>query len=123
MADGVNVGYDVYRIKTRITDQGSIVEAGEYVDKRDKLTRRLRWEQLDEPLEYKGLELDRNVVSLDQIRTVIRTFRDSLPEIFPDREHVPKTIIFAKDDNHAEDVLHIVREEFGRGDEFCQKIT
>jgi len=123
VSDGVNVGYDVYRIRTRITDQGSVVEAGEYVDKRDKLTRRLRWEQLDEPLEYEGAQLDRSVVSADQIRTVIRTFRDRLPEIFPDREHVPKTIIFTKNDSHAEDVLHIVREEFGRGNEFCQKIT
>jgi len=123
VADGVNVGYDVYMIRTRITDQGSVVEAGEYVDKRDKLTRRLRWEQLDELLEYDGTQLDRSVVSTDQIRTVIRTFRDRLPEIFPDREHVPKTIIFTKDDSHAEDVLHIVREEFGRGNEFCQKIT
>jgi len=123
VADGVNVGYDVYRIRTRITDQGSVVEAGEYVDKRDKLTRRLRWEQLDELLEYEGAQLDRSVVSTDQIRTVIRTFRDRLPEIFPDREHVPKTIIFTKDDSHAEDVLHIIREEFGRGNEFCQKIT
>lgn len=123
VADGVNVGYNVYRIRTRITDQGSVVEAGEYVDKRDKLTRRLRWEQLDEPLEYERTQLDRSVVSTDQIRTVIRTFRDRLPEIFPDREHVPKTIIFTKDDSHAEDVLHVVREEFGRGNEFCQKIT
>jgi type I restriction enzyme R subunit len=123
VADGVNVGYDVYRIKTRITGEGSEVEAGEYVDKRDKLTRRRRWEQLDEPLVYDGSELDRSVVAADQIRTVIRTFRDRLPEIFPDREHVPKTIIFAKDDSHAEDILHIVREEFKKGNEFCQKIT
>jgi type I restriction enzyme R subunit len=123
VADGVNVGYDVYRIKTRITDEGSEVEAGEYVDKRDKQTRRLRWEQLDEPLVYDGSELDHSVVAADQIRTVIRTFRDRLPEIFPDREHVPKTIIFTKDDSHAEDILHIVREEFKKGNEFCQKIT
>lgn len=123
VADGVNVGYDVYRIKTRITEDGSEVEAGEIVDKRDKLTRKRRWEELDEMLEYEGTQLDRSVVAEDQIRTVVKAFRDRLPEIFPDREHVPKTIIFAKNDSHAEDILHIVREEFGRGNEFCQKIT
>lgn len=123
VADRVNVPYDVYRIKTRITDSGSVVEAGEYVDKRDKLTRRRRWEQLDDMLAYEGGDLDRSVVAEDQIRTVIQTFRDRLPEIFPGREEVPKTIIFAKDDSHAEDILHIVREEFGRGNEFCEKIT
>lgn len=123
VADRVNVGYDVYRIKTRITDEGSEVDAGEYVDKRDKLTRRRRWEQLDDPLVYEGADIDRSVVAEDQIRTVIGAFRDRLPEIFPNREHVPKTIIFAKDDSHAEDILHIVWEEFGKGNEFCEKIT
>jgi type I restriction enzyme R subunit len=124
VADGVNVGYEVYRISTKITSQGSKVEAGYYVDKRDKATRRLRWEQLDEDLEYNPNELDRSVVAPDQIRTVIRTFKERLfTELFPGRKEVPKTLIFAKDDSHAEDIVHIVREEFGKGDEFCKKIT
>lgn len=124
VADGVNVGYDVYRIKTEITEKGSTIDAGYYVDKRDKLTRRIRWDQLDEDFEYNGKQLDREVVAKDQIRTVIRTFRDRLfTEIFPGRMEVPKTLVFAKDDSHAEDITHIMREEFGKGNEFCKKIT
>ena len=124
VADGVNVGYDVYRIKTEITEKGSRVESGFYVDKRDRLTRIRRIEQLDEALEYDDSALDRSVVAVDQIRTVIRTFKEKvISEIFPDRQNVPKTIIFAKDDSHAEDILHIVREEFGKGNDFCKKIT
>jgi len=124
MADGVNVGYEVYRIATKITQEGSSVEAGYYVDKRDKLTRKVRWERLDEDLEYSAQQLDRDVVAKDQIRTVIRTFRDKLfTEIFPGRKEVPKTLVFAKDDSHAEDIVEIIREEFGKGNEFCKKIT
>jgi type I restriction enzyme R subunit len=124
VADGVSVGYDVYRIITDITKRGSLVNAGFWVDKRDKLTRGHRWEQLDEDLDYPPEQLDRSVVAPDQIRTVIRTFRDRLfSEIFPGRTDVPKTLIFAKDDSHAEDIVHIVREEFGKGNEFCKKIT
>jgi len=124
IADGVNVGYEVYRIKTKITEQGSTVEAGNYVDMRDKLTRDVRWEQLDEDLEYESKHLDRSVVAKDQIRTVIKTFKEKLPtDIFPGRTEVPKTLIYAKDDSHAEDILHIVREEFGKGNEFAKKIT
>ena len=124
VADGVNVGYEVYRIKTEITEKGSEIEAGFYVDKRDKLTRRTRWELLDEELEYSPNQLDRDVVAPDQIRTVIQTFRDKLfTEIFPGRKQVPKTLIFAKDDSHAEDILDIVRTEFGKGNDFCKKIT
>ncbi len=124
VADGVNVPYDVYRIKTEITGKGSKIDAGYYVDKRDRLTRKLRWEQLDEVLEYAPNQLDRSIVAPDQIRTIIRTFKEKLfTDIFPDRTEVPKTLIFAKDDSHAEDIVHIVREEFGKGNDFCKKIT
>lgn len=124
VADGVNVGYDVYRINTKITGGGGKVEAGFYVDKRDKLSRKVRWEQLADDLEYEAGALDRSVVAKDQIRTVIRTFRDKLfTEIFPGRKEVPKTLVFAKDDSHAEDIVEVIREEFGKGNDFCKKIT
>ena len=124
VADGVNVNYDVYKIDTEITKGGSKVEKGFYVDKRDRLTRKRRWELLDEDLAYEPNELDRAVVAPDQIRTVVRTFRDRLfTDIFPGRSTVPKTLIFAKDDSHADDIVKIVREEFDKGNDFCQKIT
>ncbi|WP_027714110.1 DEAD/DEAH box helicase family protein [Desulfuromonas sp. TF] len=124
VADGVNVNYDVYRIRTQIGDAGGRVEAGYYVDKRDRETREVRWEQLDDDFAYDARQLDRDVVAVDQIRTVVQTFRDKLfTEIFPGRSWVPKTLVFAKDDSHAEDIVRIVREEFGKGNEFAQKIT
>src|SRR6266480_3682293 len=124
VTDNVNVPYDVYKIDTEITAAGSRVETGFYVDKRDRLSRKVRWEQLDEDLAYQPNELDRAVVAPDQIRTVIKAFRDRLfTEIFPGRTVVPKTLIFAKDDSHADDIVKIVREEFDKGNDFCQKIT
>ncbi|MBI2312892.1 MAG: DEAD/DEAH box helicase family protein [Betaproteobacteria bacterium] len=124
VADGVNVNYDVYRIRTQIGEAGSRVEAGYFVEKQERETRARRWEQLDEDLAYEANQLDRDVVAPDQIRTVVRTFRDRLfADLFPGRTWVPKTLIFAKDDAHAENIVQIVREEFGRGNDFCQKIT
>lgn len=124
VADGVNVGYDVYRIKTKVTESGAVVEAKNYVDKRDRRTRKVRWEQIDEDLQYSNRDLDRSVVAVDQIRTVVREFRDKLfTDIFPGRKDVPKTLVFAKDDSHAEDIVNIIREEFGKGNDFCKKIT
>jgi len=124
VADGVNVGCDFYRIKTQITEGGSKVEAGLYVDKRDRQTRAVRWEQLDDVLTYGAGELDREVVTPDQIRTVLATFRDKVfTEIFPGRTDLPKTLIFAKDDTHADDIVRICREVFDKGNDFCQKIT
>ena len=124
VADGVNVDFDVYRISTAISERGSVVESGFFVDKRDRQSRRVRWERLDEDFTYSANRLDRDVVADDQIRTIIRTFRVKLPtEIFPGRADVPKTLIFAKDDSHADDIVQIVRDEFGRGNDFCEKIT
>ena len=126
VADGVNVDFDVYNIRTRITREGATVvaEEGVLLGRRDRQTRQVRWERPDEDYTYTGDELDRNVVAKDQLRTIVRTFREKLhTEIFPGRTEVPKTLIFAKDDSHAEDIVEIVREEFGRGDQFAQKIT
>ena len=123
IADGVNVGYDVYLIDTKITKEGAKLKFGEYIDKREKLTRKIRWEQLDENIEYSKKQLDNEVVNPDQIRTIIKTFKDKLPEIFPGRNEVPKTLIFAKTDSHADDIIKIAREEFAEGNEFCKKVT
>ena len=124
VADGVNVGYEVYRIQTQVTEQGGKVEKGYYVDKRSKETRKRRWEQLDEDLTYAAQALDRSVVVPSQIRTVLQAFKDALfTELFPGRTLVPKTLIFCKDDSHAEDVVHLVREVFGKGNDFAKKIT
>jgi type I restriction enzyme, R subunit len=124
VADAVNVDFDVYRIRTEITEGGSTVEAGLVTEFRDRRTRSRRWQKLDDEVSYGAEKLDRAVVAKDQIRTVLRTFRERLfTEIFPGRSEVPKTLIFAKDDSHADDIVQIVREEFGKGDDFAAKIT
>ncbi len=129
VTDGVNVGSDVYLIETKITKKGDKIWKGQYVDRREKLTRKKRWEQMDEDVVYSSKELDEEVVNPSQIRTVIRTFKEHLPEMFPERTNekgefeVPKTLIFAKTDSHADDIIQIVREEFGEENRFCRKIT
>ncbi|WP_210728000.1 DEAD/DEAH box helicase family protein [Cellulomonas septica] len=123
VADGVNVDFDIYRIRTQVTEQGSMIEAGTVVPKVDRRTRAHRFEALDEDLEYTAPQLDRAVTSLSQIRLVLETYRDRMPEIFPGRTTVPKTLIFCKDDAHAEQVVTTVREVFGKGNDFAAKIT
>jgi len=127
--DGVLVPYNVFTIETKITKQGSKISMGEKVDKRERLTRRKFWESVDEDIEYSGKQLDNDIVNPSTIRTIIRAIKDNLPSIFPDRLdpegkfEVPKTLIFAKTDSHAEDIIDNVREEFGEENKFCKKIT
>lgn len=123
VVDGVNVSGDTYIIETKVGKEGATIKP-QVVEKRDRLSRKKRWEQLDEELEYQPASLDRDVVNPSQIRVCIREFKDKVTtELFPGRKEVPKTLIFAKTDSHADDIINIVREEFGEGNEFCKKVT
>ncbi len=154
--DGVLVPYNVFEIETKITKEGSKISLGEYIDTREKLTRKKFWNKLDEDVEYSAKQLDDKVVNPNQIRLIIRAVRDALPTIFPDRYvassqpsprgegaapsavstpsprgegrgeavfEVPKMLIFAKSDSHADDIIQIVRKEFAEENKFCKKIT
>jgi type I restriction enzyme R subunit len=122
--DKVNVPFEVFRIRTEIGERGSKVPAGFTVPKRDRHTRRQRYEELTDDFIYGPKELDRSVIAPNQIRTVLETYRETLfTELFPGRTEVPKTLIFAKDDHHAEEIVHIAREVFGKGNDFAKKIT
>lgn len=133
--DRVNVGYDIYRIKTEKSEQGGLLEAGTNVEIRDRLTKKKRWQVLDEDEAYDKKKLDRSVIAPNQIRTVIQTFKDRcLPECFPERtwlgegddrriQWVPKTLFFAKDDDHADRIVDAIRDIFSEDNAFCKKIT
>ncbi|MBI2419802.1 MAG: DEAD/DEAH box helicase family protein [Ignavibacteriales bacterium] len=129
VADGVNVGYDVFIIDTKVTKQGATLWKGEYIEHRERLSRKKRMELQDEDEHYSDKQLDKDVVNPNQIRTIIKSFKENLPGIFKERYdeqgifEVPKTLIFAKSDSHANDIIDIVRQEFNEGNSFCRKIT
>ncbi|MGW5102842.1 DEAD/DEAH box helicase family protein [Streptomyces sp. NPDC004100] len=137
VADRVNVDFSVYEIETRITAGGGVIAQGT-IPVRDRRTRRQRYEDIDEDIEYGANQVGVGVISKDQLRTVVQTFRNRLfTEIFPERAkrnsatgalmwdemYVPKTLVFAKNDNHAEEIVEVIRDVFGKGNDFCAKIT
>lgn len=124
VADGVNVGYDVYEIETEITKKGAEVKAKEWVDHRDRQTRKKRWAETEDDVVYTGKELDNSVVNTSQIRKVIEAMKTAVEtQIFPSRKETPKTLIFAKTDSHADDIIQKVREVYNQGNAFCKKVT
>lgn len=123
IVDGVNVGEDIFLIETEVGKRGGQIMK-QLIEYRDRLSRKKRWQEMDEDVNYTPTQLDRNIVNPSQIRTVIRCFKENLfTTLFPRRKEVPKTLIFAKTDSHADDIVQIVREEFGEGNDFCRKIT
>ena len=124
--DKVNVGYDIYRIRTKLTEKGATVERGNHLEKIERRTRRKRWEKLKDDYTWQGAELDRSVLSDNQVRTVLTHFREALfTKMFPHRsgKWIPKTLVYAKDDSHADRIVDIARDVFGEGNDFCKKIT
>jgi type I restriction enzyme R subunit len=124
LADGVNVGYDVFEIETEVTKKGAELKAREWVDHRDRATRKKRWAETEDDTAYTGRELDRSVVNPSQIRQVVQAMKTAVEtRIYPTRQETPKTLIFAKTDSHADDIVQTVREVYGQGNAFCRKVT
>ncbi|MFH8471689.1 DEAD/DEAH box helicase family protein [Streptomyces sp. NPDC018000] len=124
VADGVNVDFDIVRVNTDLREQGgATIEAGTTVRIKDRKTRAQRYEELDDDLTYTTSQIGRSVIAVDEIRAVLTTYKNNWQRWFPGRKDLPKTLVFAVGEDHAEDVLKQVKEVFGRGDDFAKKIT
>ena len=135
VVDGVNVPFRIYRIKTEVTEHGGAIKADTMVTETIRRTGLETTYEVHHRVDYDSNALDRSVVNPDQIRKVLEAYKKSIyEELYPDREkrweYVPKTLIFAKDENHATQIVEIAKqvfgEEFGGGvvpEHFVQKIT
>jgi type I restriction enzyme R subunit len=129
IVDKVNVIHRIYRIKTKVSDEGGIVKKGENYDETTRYTDANVSVVAENEVAYGNKELDRSVINPAQIRLVLESFRDVIyTELFPDREpdlqYIPKTLIFAKSDKHATRIVEMVREVFSnQSPDFVQKIT
>jgi type I restriction enzyme R subunit len=124
--DRVNVPYEIYEIRTKKTLHGGNVVAddNDRVKVRSRRTRAERWDELDEDFSYAATQLDQDVVAPDQIRTILTELRDVIAtKLYPGRVLLPKTLIFAKDDSHADDVLRAARTIFSLSNTDAVKIT
>lgn len=134
IVDGVNVDCRVYRIKTEVSEYGGIIKEGEKVLEYTNYTGAQKQMLNDSPVPYGVTDLNRSVINPEQIRTVLRAYKDAIyTDLYPERrsddeafnwKYIPKTLIFAANDMHASDIVEAVRDVFpGQADAFVQKIT
>lgn len=135
VVDGVNVPARVYRIKSNITEHGGTINTGDEVVEITRSGKEIDSYTATGRIDFAPTQLDRSVIVPDQMRKVLTAYKDSIyTDLFPDRdeiwEYIPKTLIFAKDDNHATEIVNVVKEvfadKFKNGvvpDKFVQKIT
>ena len=134
VVDGVNVPSRVFRIKTEASIHGGAIQEGETITEKTKVTGKTTEYTATERIDYTAKQLDRSVINKNQIETVLTAYRDSIytklyPERTEDWRYIPKTLIFAKDDNHATQIVKCAKEVFGEKfggevpDKYVQKIT
>ena len=126
VADGVNVGYDVYRIETKITKDGATLakEPGIFVPAPRPAHPAKKLKELDDDLTYTANELDRDVVA-DGPDPAGRPHlpRPAVHRNLPRPHRSSQDAGLRQDRPPCRDIVKIIREEFGRGNDFCQKIT
>ena len=132
IADGVNVDYRVFRIKTQATEDGGAILEGERIKRVTRYNGEVKNVKTDEAKTYTSTELNRSIVNPAQIKLILETYRDAVytqmfndPPREPNMDYLPKTLIFALNDNHASNIVKIAKEVFGKenDEQFVQKIT
>lgn len=131
IVDNVNVDYRIYRIKTKATENGGAIFEGEKVQEVTRYTGNIQTISQQETRDYSKEELNRSIINPSQIKLILETYRDKVytemftePQREPNMDYLPKTLIFALNEAHATNIVHITKEVFGRTDErFVQKIT
>ena len=129
--DGVNVDCRVYRIKTQATENGGAILEGDKIKRKTCYTGQVETVNNQETKNYTREELNRSIINPAQIKLILETYRDAVyTEMFtdPQREanmdYLPKTLIFALNENHATNIVEIAKKVFGHNDNrFVQKIT
>ena len=135
VVDGVNVPPRIFRIKTEASIHGGTINEGEPITEKTKVTGKTTTYIATERIDYTAKQLDRSVINTNQIESVLTAYRNSIyTQLYPEREenwqYIPKTLIFAKDDHHAIEIVECAKRVFGEKfdsgetpDKYVQKIT
>ena len=130
IVDEINVDCRVYRIRTSATENGGEIHKGEKYREITTYTGEKRMTRAVEATPYQANDLDRAVINPEQIKLVLESYKNAVySELYPSRDpniaYIPKTLIFAKSDAHADNIIKIIREQVfpGQCPEFAQKIT
>lgn len=129
IADGVNVDYRVFRIQTKVSENGLVVKSGDdYIEHSNYNNLEIK-KIINEDEEFKKEQLNRAIIDLSQIKVVLEEFKESIyTQLFPNRDadfnYIPKTLIFAQSDKHADCILQVIKEVFpDQCENFAKKIT
>lgn len=125
--DGYLVDYDAVKIASGVRLQGITLQEGEEVEQVDPQTGAQQLDLLEDERHFEVADVERDITAPDSNLKIMQEFAKYALEQEEDLGRFPKTLIFADNDiphtSHADQLVNICRDLFGRGDAFVQKIT
>ena len=127
MSDGYLVDYDVVTVRSEVRMKGVFLKEGENVEVVDPQTGLSRMDQLEDEREYETREIEEKVTAPESNRKILEEVKKYAEEHEARYGRFPKTLVFAVNDlphtSHADQLVDLARDVFGRGDAFVEKIT
>lgn len=127
IADGWLVDYEPVYIYSDIRINGAFLQEGEEVGVIDTETGEEIYDELEDEREFSTADIERKITVPDSNRKIIQEIAECADKHEEETGRFPRILIFAVNDlphrSHADQIVGICKEVFGRGDDFVQKIT
>jgi len=125
--DGYLVDYDAVKISSKIRLEGVFLKEGENVEVVDTETGQTKMDELEDERSFSSDDIESKVTAPDSNRKIIGEIEKYALEHEKQYGRFPKTLIFAANDlphvSHADQLVQLAAESFGRGENFVRKIT
>jgi type I restriction enzyme R subunit len=125
--EGFLVDYQAVKIKSNVRIKGIFLKEGEKVGLKNPDTGKELIDSLEDEREFDSQDVERKITSPDSNRKILEEIAKYAREHEELTGRFPKMLIFAVNDiphiSHADQLVKMAREIFGRGDDFVQKIT
>jgi type I restriction enzyme R subunit len=125
--EGHLVDYDVVRVRSNVRVNGVFLNEGDQVDQVDPETGTRQLDLLEDERSFDATEVERKITAPDSNRKILEELKAYAEEHETETGRFPKTLIFAANDlphtSHADQLVDLARDIFGRGDSFVAKIT
>jgi len=125
--EGFLVDYDAVALDSNVRMNGIFLQAGEQVGVIDAAKGTQSFDTMEDERQFDTSEVERSITSPDSNRKILFEIRKYAEEHEQRFGRFPKTLIFAVNDlshtSHADQLVDIARDVFGKGDSFVQKIT
>ncbi len=125
--EGYLVDYDVVAVRSNVRMNGVFLDEGDEVSVVDPESGAEQLDLLEDERQFDATEVEQKVTAPDSNLKILEEIRSYATGHQQECGRFPKTLIFAVNDlphtSHADQLVDIARDVFGRGDAFVQKIT